>query len=408
MEDTTGISTIQDVLAAEPVIRHVVAARVANPADVDDLVHDCLERMLAARHRLAPTTVVPFSVVTARNLVFSQARTAGRRARLAPSLERPEADRPEEQLLATEARTAMRVALAQLSPGERAEILAYQEHGTRDPSSGRHESPGAVRVRMSRTRAKLRLEYLLAFRRARLPTPACRAVLVAISAGDSRRQRALHAGDHLLGCATCAELSEPLSRRSLALTAITAPIAAAVRLGTRARSHAGTTTAAAAVATAVVATALVHATSSPSAAHRVAPAANQSAPAVPRARPAAHPDPAITGLTIKGSGVTDGQLDAAAGQTVQATDVSVEQVVTHNGFWVGPDATDRAWVELVGPLRDLRIKKGDRLSFRASVRANGPSYAARAGPSDAAGRALLNQERAHIDLATTSVRISAG
>ena len=402
-----AISTMEDVLAAEPVIRRVVAARVANPADVDDLVHDCLERMLAARHRLAPTTVVPFSVVTARNLVFSQARTAGRRARAAPTVERRESDRPEDQVLADEARTAMQVALAQLSPGERAEILAYQEHGTRDPSSGRHESPGAIRVRMSRTRAKLRLEYLLAFRRVRLPTAACRPVLLAISAGDSRRQRALHAGDHLLGCVTCAGLSEPLARRSLALTAVIAPIAAAGRLGAKARAHPGTTATAAAVATAVAATALVHATSAHPAARPAAPAVIRSAPPVHRARAAAPRDRTITGLAIKASGVTDDDLRPAAGQTVQATNVSVEQVVSHNGFWVGPDATDRAWVELVGPLRDLRIEKGDRLSFQATVRANGPSYAARLGPGDAAGKALLDREGAHIDLTTTSVRITA-
>ena len=130
MPDQAEISTEGDVLATEPVIRRVVAARVANPADVDDLVHDCLERLLAARHRLAPATVLPFSVVTAQNLVFSQAMTAARRTgRPHGTLDLQEGDRPEDRVLAGEARTAMRAALAQLSSRERDDLLAYQELG---------------------------------------------------------------------------------------------------------------------------------------------------------------------------------------------------------------------------------------------------------------------------------------
>jgi serine/threonine-protein kinase RsbT len=84
MQDQTTMASAHEVMAVEPVIRRVVAARAANHADVDDLVQDCLERLLVARERLAPEAVLPYAVVTARNLVSSHAKTASRRAAAAP------------------------------------------------------------------------------------------------------------------------------------------------------------------------------------------------------------------------------------------------------------------------------------------------------------------------------------
>src|SRR5438552_12065504 len=108
MQDQTTAASAHEVLAVEPVIRRVVAARAANAADVDDLVQDCLERLLVARQRLAPEAVMPYAVVTARNLVSSNARTAMRRAAATPSLhDASEPDRPEDVLLAGESRRAM-------------------------------------------------------------------------------------------------------------------------------------------------------------------------------------------------------------------------------------------------------------------------------------------------------------
>jgi serine/threonine-protein kinase RsbT len=80
------VALVHDVAAAEPVIRRVIAARAANPADIDDLVQDCLERLLTARGRLAPEAVLPYAIVTARNLVSSHYRNAARRAAAAPRL----------------------------------------------------------------------------------------------------------------------------------------------------------------------------------------------------------------------------------------------------------------------------------------------------------------------------------
>jgi serine/threonine-protein kinase RsbT len=69
------------------------------------------------------------------------------------------------------------------------------------------------------------VEYLLELEQAEPPTARCRPVLLALSAGDRRRQRDLDAGGHLLACGWCARLSEPLLDRRR-----TASVAAEVRI----------------------------------------------------------------------------------------------------------------------------------------------------------------------------------
>jgi serine/threonine-protein kinase RsbT len=59
----------------------------------------------------------------------------------------------------------------------------------------------------------MRVEYVLALEQTEPPTDRCRAVLLALSSGDRRRQRAVDAGLHLLECDVCAELSQPLMQR---------------------------------------------------------------------------------------------------------------------------------------------------------------------------------------------------
>jgi len=70
-----------------------------------------------------------------------------------------------------------------------------------------------VAAQLNRTRARLRVEYLLALEQTEPPTDRCRPVLLAISGGDRRRQRELDAGRHLLECEFCALLSRPLMER---------------------------------------------------------------------------------------------------------------------------------------------------------------------------------------------------
>jgi RNA polymerase sigma factor (sigma-70 family) len=406
---------VQEVIAVEPVIRRVVAARAANPADIDDLVQDCLERLLAAHRRLSPDAVLPYAIVTARNVVSSHATTAARRARIAPrAVDTREPDRPEDVVLAGESRRAMMAALARLSPDERRDLQAYYSDpagpgtagagtagpgpagpGTAGPAPGPGGSRGALRVRMARTRAKLRLEYLLAFRHMELPTSQCHRVLLAISSGDTRRQRELHAGQHLLDCETCDMLSEPLERRSIALTAITVPVGLLAWVASKARAHPGPTAASVAGGSAVAAAVAVLL---PRPAHHPQP------PAAPPAPPAV-----ISELTIAGQPVPQAaarhSIRSMIGEQTRATGVTVQSVASRNGFWVGT-ARARMWVQLTGPLEPLHIRPGNRVRFTGSVAGNSPSYPGRVGVSRYEGAPLLASQGAHLNVRTTRISVA--
>lgn len=396
MDEPLTASSVDDVLATEPVIRRVVAARVTSPADVDDFVQDCLERLLTVRWRLAPETLLPYGIVTARNLVTSHARVSARRAAAAPRLvEIGEVTQPEDAVLTGEARRAMTAALAQLSDQERDDILAYYDGG-RPHGPGSRESGGAIRVRMARTRAKLRLEYLLAFRQASLPSALCRRVLLAISAGDTRRQREVNAGQHLLDCATCAALSEPLDRRSLALTAFTFPAGLAAWALAKARAHPFQAASVTAGAAAVAATAVLGSGVFAGPAHHPRAAVTASAPAAPRVIPR---------LIIGGQPVYEGQsVRARIGQPAVASGVLVQDVITRNGFWIGSRRT-RIWVELTGPLRAIKIKPGAHVRFTGVVAGNGHSYAERVGVASRADATQLDHQGAHLEVRTTRINV---
>lgn len=398
-------SSVHEVLAVEPVVRRVIAARTVNAGDVDDLVQDCLERLLVAHQRLAPEAVLPYAVVTARNLVSSNARTAMRLAAAAPRLhDASEPDRPEELLLAGEARRAMTAALARLSDAERQDLMAYHGLGAA-VDAATPPTRGALRVRMARTRAKLRLEYLLAYRHLELPTPQCRGVLLAISAGDTRRQRQLDAAQHLLDCETCATLSEPLDRRSVALTAIAVPGALVGWLARQARVHPVHTAAGVAAGSAVVAAASVL---GPRLAGAPVPAGPVRVSAPPSS-PASRSVPVISNLSIGGRPVSDAKAEhsirSMVGEHADASGIVVVAAVTRNGFWIG-SARARIWVELVGPLRPLRVRAGDRVSFGGAVVGNSPSFPGQVGLTSRGDAELLSRQGAHLAVSTTSISVT--
>jgi serine/threonine-protein kinase RsbT len=105
--------------------------------------------------------------------------------------------------------------LERLNERERAALLAHEVAGrdTRSLAGDLGVTPGAVAAQLNRSRARLRVEYLLALRGEEPPTDRCRAVLLALSAADRRRQNEVGAARHLLECELCAELSEPLLER---------------------------------------------------------------------------------------------------------------------------------------------------------------------------------------------------
>jgi RNA polymerase sigma factor (sigma-70 family) len=212
----TGDFEHDDVIELAPLLRRVIGARVHDGHVVEDLVQETLTRVMAARRRLEPRTLAPYAVVTARNLTRSLATSEDRSRRHAHRLiDLREPVLPEEEALRREESRAITTALGKLPQQDQEALVAHEVEGmdTATLAAGRDSTPGAVAAQLSRARARLRVEYLLELEQAEPPTARCRPVLLALSAGDRRRQRDLDAGGHLLACAWCARLSEPLLDR---------------------------------------------------------------------------------------------------------------------------------------------------------------------------------------------------
>jgi RNA polymerase sigma factor (sigma-70 family) len=205
--------------ALRNLVRRVVGSQVADPDLREDIVQETLARLIAARERLDERAVGPYAIVTARNLVRSHWRKddTGRRHehRL---VDANHAADPEDFMVEQEEAEAVRAALDRLPTHEREVLVAHEVTGraTAALADDIGSTPGAVAARLNRSRAKLRVEYLLELH-GEPPRPECRPVLFSLSAGDRRRQAELDSGYHLLDCDFCAAVSEPLlDRRSKA------------------------------------------------------------------------------------------------------------------------------------------------------------------------------------------------
>lgn len=198
------------------IVQRVVRARVGAHPAAEDLIQETLTRVLAAAPSVDPGMLEPYAIATAKNLVASMWRDDDRKRRnrhRAADLRVPES--PEEQALLVEERSAMGSALGRLDEHERTLLIEHELHGTDTRTIAEVEgtTPGAVAARLSRSRARLRVEYLLGLEPAEPPTPRCRPVLLAISAADRRRQRELDGAAHLFACDFCGRLSAPLLAR---------------------------------------------------------------------------------------------------------------------------------------------------------------------------------------------------
>lgn len=205
-----------DVAALIPMVRRIVAARVSDQTTADDLVQETLARVLGAAGRIEPGMLEPYAIVTARNVVASLWRDQDRQRRHQHRvIDLRPVEAPDDDLLAGEDRAAIAEALKALSERDRATLLAHEVAGqdTRSLAEELGSTSGAVAAQLNRTRARLRVEYLLAVEHVEPPTERCRPVLLAISSGDRRRQREVDAARHLLECDVCARLSEPLVGR---------------------------------------------------------------------------------------------------------------------------------------------------------------------------------------------------
>ena len=211
-----------DIVQLAPVLRRVVGARLHEPQGVEDVVQETLIRVMVARSRLDTGALVPYAIVTAKNLMAGQWRQT-ERSRLHDhqliNLRLPA--EPEDEVLRREDADAVAVALAELTPRERDAIVAHELEGVETSSLAVEwgTSPGAVAAQLNRARAKLRVEYLVAADGKAPPTPRCRPVLFALSSGDRRRQVETDAGHHLLDCEYCGVVSGPLLERRARATA---------------------------------------------------------------------------------------------------------------------------------------------------------------------------------------------
>lgn len=215
-DDPAGRDSSGEVAALMPMVRRIVLSRVGPHPAADDLVQETLVRVLAALPRIEPGMLEPYAIVTARNVVASMWRDEDRRQRnqhRVVELGAPEV--PEEPLLASEEQAAISKALERLGERERQTLLAHEVAGedTRTLAARIGSTSGAVAAQLNRTRARLRVEYLLALEQTEPPTDRCRPVLYALSSGDRRRQREVDAAGHVLQCALCARLSGPLTER---------------------------------------------------------------------------------------------------------------------------------------------------------------------------------------------------
>ena len=206
----------ESVVDLVPVLRRVVAARIRDPHLVDDLVQEAITRVMEARFRVEGDVLAPYAVVTARNLVARHARSNDMaRSKAHLLLATDEAEPPGEHVLRKEDRALLAQALTRLSPGEQDLLLKHEVQGVelRTIAEDKNSTPGAVAAALNRTRAKLRVEYLLAEEGQDPPADRCRPVLRAVSLGDRRRQRELDAGGHLLECDVCSRISADLLDR---------------------------------------------------------------------------------------------------------------------------------------------------------------------------------------------------
>ena len=199
----------QVIVDLVPMVRKIVGSRIHDPHVVDDLVQETLVRVMAAHSRVEGDTVAPYAAVTARNVVASFARRNDRardRAHLLAGADEDLFERPGESLLRREEGSVVAAALPRLPSAERDMLVAHEVlgHDTKTLAAHRDTDARGGGCPARRTRAKMRVEYLLVrenVRAVQRPLPCGPA---GPSAGDRRRQRELDTGAHLLGCECCA------------------------------------------------------------------------------------------------------------------------------------------------------------------------------------------------------------
>lgn len=390
-------------------LRRYVASLVRDPNDIDDVVQETLIRMWQATQRLEVETLSAYAFTVARNLVLARARSDSTARRHLPTLlDLNEPVGPEDSAVTSEARHALAAALSTL-PAERRETLLARDMHRRplaELAEQRNVTPNVLASQLHRTRASLRLDYLLALRRVTLPTAACRSVLLTMSAGDRRHQAALKAGDHLATCRTCSELAPPLVSRDRALAGLMPWIPMGAlhgRIEGLIRGNPGTSMSVAAGAVVVAATVVALAVTSRSpmpAASTPPPAAVATSPSSSEAPSTGPPPNAVPNVTVDGQPlVADASLLAPLdGRSATAAGARVLAVPADEGFWVGRDDA-RIWVQFTGPGESpVHIKAGQALTFTGKITPNTQAFLGQVALDAAAGRGELERDAYHLQV----------
>jgi RNA polymerase sigma factor (sigma-70 family) len=373
-----------------PLVRRVIASRVRDPDNVDDLVQETLTRLVEAWPRLNQDAAAAYAIVTARNLVASLGRRKATEGRHAHRLLDPyQPVEPEEEAIRQEDREAVVTAVQKLTNRERGAVMAH-ELAAKDMATVAEEmgsSEGSVAVQLSRARAKLRVDYLMALQRGSPPTSRCRSVLIAISAGDRRRQAALDVRNHLPDCQHCAALSDALIHRRRGLGALL-PLGMITRARDYLAQHlqtAGGQVAAGGATVAIVGIAALTLWNSDP----------------PAARPAS--------LSVRGKPVGPraiANLDRFAGLTVKASGSTVRSVPADEGFWIGGSGDNRVWVKLTGTAESpVDVTVGHRVSFLGRIVAHPSSFVRRIGIDQSESASLLQRQQQHIVVHRKRLRI---
>ena len=413
LSQTEAEQALLDEIVSEldGIVRRVAAARLRDPDTIDDVVQETLASVFAVRLRIGGDALAPYAIVTARNIVASLGRDADRHRRhLHRLVDVREVAQPEDEVVRQEERAAIEEALSRLPDREREAVVGHEVMGVDTATLAKEQksTPGSVAVRLARARARLRVEYLMVLYAGEPPTSRCRPVLVALSAGDKRRQLALGAPSHLLACDYCAALSEAVMqrRRSLAALLPLSLFGRAVDLFPRAKAAVASKLAgkAAAVKLAGAMSALV--VIGAVVMNGGDPKAPAQSPTVRESSPQPSCRRGATIMTGDEESVSwrHGSLVALQGRTVVGCDLRVLSIPADEGFWVGTGTGARAWVQLTGPGESgPDVDVDDTVSFTGRVVRHSTAFVRRLETTR--GAALLRRHDYHIEVVDRDLRI---
>lgn len=390
-----------DISEAATAVRRFLSSRVQDRALVEDITQEALLKLVEARDRLGREELVPYAVTVAKNLIIGGARSkAVAQRHLHRLASHGVAPAPDDLLLREEDGRALRTALAGMPEDDRELLVAHVVRGedTATLAAARGGTAGGVAARLSRTRARARVDFLLASRGVVLPTGRCRPVLLSLSAADKRRQGALAAGEHVLGCSTCADLVPALlERRRPLISLLPFPILARMlgRTGRVVRTHSVASIGGAVAVTTAVGALIV---GSGGHHHRAAVPTTVPRPTVTsRPPPTRSPRPPTVLAVRSVLPLSRAELRHLAGRPVAARGAPVVAVPADEGFWIGYGPTRRIWVELSGNGESaIHVVPGSRVSFEGEVAVHGAGYARQVGVDDADGARRLDQMGAHL------------